>query len=191
MVHLQGVLHLKTKITDQLKEVENWVIEYFSQKGTLLHPIQEEMKKANGVQCGFCTPGIVMSIYNLFINNDFADKRKVEESLQGNLCRCTGYKPIIDAATSVIKKYKRVRDDLHASNYKMKKKLLKIIQTEPFPDSVPRNLKSLKSFLKINKNPTIIAGATDVGLWVNKDLQSPPNPVFLTHVNELKSVTDV
>ena len=77
-------------------------IENLAKKGEPLHPIQEEMKNANGVQCGFCTPGIVMSIYNLFLNNDFTDRKKVEESLQGNLCRCTGYGPIVNAAKKAV-----------------------------------------------------------------------------------------
>ncbi len=163
-------------------------IEHLSKIGEPLHPIQEEMKKAHGVQCGFCTPGIVMSIYNLFINNDFADRKRVEESLQGNLCRCTGYGPIIDAAKNVVEKYKRVKDDLYISKNKMKENLLQIKKMGSFPNSVPPNLKSLKSFIKSRKNVTIISGATDVGLWINKGLLTPPNPVFLTHVDELKTI---
>ncbi|RKU43313.1 hypothetical protein DL546_002359 [Coniochaeta pulveracea] len=62
------------------------------------HPAQERLAKGNGSQCGFCTPGIVMSLYALLRNNDAPTEHDVEEAFDGNLCRCTGYRPILDAA---------------------------------------------------------------------------------------------
>ena len=62
------------------------------------HPAQERIAKGNGSQCGFCTPGIVMSLYALLRNNDDPSELEVEEAFDGNLCRCTGYRPILDAA---------------------------------------------------------------------------------------------
>lgn len=62
------------------------------------HPAQERIAKSNGSQCGFCTPGIVMSLYALLRNNDSPSQHDVEEAFDGNLCRCTGYRPILDAA---------------------------------------------------------------------------------------------
>ena len=62
------------------------------------HPAQERIAKGNGSQCGFCTPGIVMSLYALLRNNDAPTEHDVEEAFDGNLCRCTGYRPILDAA---------------------------------------------------------------------------------------------
>ena len=64
------------------------------------HPAQERIAKSNGSQCGFCTPGIVMSLYALLRNNDHPNELEVEEAFDGNLCRCTGYRPILDAAQS-------------------------------------------------------------------------------------------
>lgn len=64
------------------------------------HPAQERIAKGNGSQCGFCTPGIVMSLYALLRNNDNPSEHQVEEAFDGNLCRCTGYRPILDAAQS-------------------------------------------------------------------------------------------
>lgn len=64
------------------------------------HPAQERIAKYNGSQCGFCTPGIVMSLYALLRNNDNPTEHDVEEAFDGNLCRCTGYRPILDAAQS-------------------------------------------------------------------------------------------
>lgn len=62
------------------------------------HPTQERIAKSNGSQCGFCTPGIVMSLYALLRNNDAPTDHDIEEAFDGNLCRCTGYRPILDAA---------------------------------------------------------------------------------------------
>ena len=62
------------------------------------HPAQERIAKGNGSQCGFCTPGIVMSLYALIRNDSSPSEHDVEEAFDGNLCRCTGYRPILDAA---------------------------------------------------------------------------------------------
>ncbi|XP_028998370.1 xanthine dehydrogenase/oxidase [Betta splendens] len=65
-----------------------------------LHPVQERMAKAHGSQCGFCTPGIVMSMYALLRNNPTPKMSDVQEAFQGNLCRCTGYRPILEGYRS-------------------------------------------------------------------------------------------
>ncbi|KAF2236656.1 xanthine dehydrogenase/oxidase [Viridothelium virens] len=62
------------------------------------HPAQERIAKSNGSQCGFCTPGIVMSLYALLRNHGTPSELEVEEAFDGNLCRCTGYRPLLDAA---------------------------------------------------------------------------------------------
>jgi xanthine dehydrogenase/oxidase len=64
------------------------------------HPAQERIAIGNGSQCGFCTPGIVMSLYALLRNDPNPSEHDVEEAFDGNLCRCTGYRPILDAAQS-------------------------------------------------------------------------------------------
>uniref|UniRef100_A0A8C4IIZ7 2Fe-2S ferredoxin-type domain-containing protein n=1 Tax=Dicentrarchus labrax TaxID=13489 RepID=A0A8C4IIZ7_DICLA len=63
---------------------------------TKLHPVQERIAKAHGSQCGFCTPGMVMSMYTLLRNKPQPTMEDIREALGGNLCRCTGYRPIID-----------------------------------------------------------------------------------------------
>lgn len=67
-----------------------------------LHPVQERIAKAHGSQCGFCTPGIVMSMYTLLRNNTQIKYTDIETALQGNLCRCTGYRPIIEGFKTFI-----------------------------------------------------------------------------------------
>ncbi|XP_003473062.1 xanthine dehydrogenase/oxidase [Cavia porcellus] len=62
---------------------------------TRLHPVQERIAKSHGSQCGFCTPGIVMSMYTLLRNQPTPTIEEIEDAFQGNLCRCTGYRPIL------------------------------------------------------------------------------------------------
>lgn len=72
-----------------------------------LHPVQERIAKAHGSQCGFCTPGIVMSMYTLLRNKQKVEYADMETALQGNLCRCTGYRPIIEGFKSFIEGWER------------------------------------------------------------------------------------
>nr|XP_021510777.1 aldehyde oxidase [Meriones unguiculatus] len=70
---------------------------------TRLHPIQERIAKCHGTQCGFCTPGMVMSMYALLRNHPEPTLDQLTDALSGNLCRCTGYRPIIDACKTFCK----------------------------------------------------------------------------------------
>ncbi|XP_037377774.1 aldehyde oxidase 4-like [Talpa occidentalis] len=65
---------------------------------TRIHPVQERLAKCHGTQCGFCSPGMVMSIYTLLRNHVEPTPEQIMEALGGNLCRCTGYRPIIESA---------------------------------------------------------------------------------------------
>lgn len=72
-----------------------------------LHPVQERIAKSHGSQCGFCTPGIVMSMYALLRNKNKIEYADIETALQGNLCRCTGYRPIIEGFKTFIEGWER------------------------------------------------------------------------------------
>ncbi|EGC38870.1 hypothetical protein DICPUDRAFT_96745 [Dictyostelium purpureum] len=65
-----------------------------------LHPVQERIAEGYGSQCGFCTPGIIMALYAYLRSNPNANQKEIEHNFDGNLCRCTGYRPILDAAKS-------------------------------------------------------------------------------------------
>lgn len=67
-----------------------------SPDGTL-HPIQKAFVDAGAIQCGFCTPGMVMSAYSLLLQNPRPDREAIRKAMKGNLCRCTGYQQIVDA----------------------------------------------------------------------------------------------
>jgi len=67
-------------------------------RGMTLHPIQKSISESGAVQCGFCTPGIIMELYGLLENNANASEQEIENALNKHLCRCTGYEPIRDGA---------------------------------------------------------------------------------------------
>ena len=70
-------------------------VEHLAGKDGTLHPVQQAMVDFHGSQCGFCTPGFVMSLYGLWMQSPDPSTGEIEKALQGNLCRCTGYEPII------------------------------------------------------------------------------------------------
>jgi carbon-monoxide dehydrogenase small subunit len=63
-----------------------------------LHPIQQAFWNRHGLQCGFCTPGMMMTLTALLAENPAADEAEIRDAISGNLCRCTGYETIVDAA---------------------------------------------------------------------------------------------
>lgn len=69
--------------------------------GQKLHPVQESFLKHDAVQCGFCTPGMVLSAVNLLDHNPKPTELEIKEAITGNLCRCTGYQQIVDAIKAV------------------------------------------------------------------------------------------
>ncbi|HEX4195059.1 MAG TPA: (2Fe-2S)-binding protein [Stellaceae bacterium] len=73
-------------------------------KGDQLHPMQEAFRENHGLQCGFCTPGMVMSSVDLLRVNPKPDERQIREWLEGNICRCTGYHNIVKAIAACAEK---------------------------------------------------------------------------------------
>ncbi|KAK4875695.1 hypothetical protein RN001_012117 [Aquatica leii] len=83
---------------------------------TKLHPVQERIAKAHGSQCGFCTPGIVMSMYSLLRNSPKPSMQDLETTFQGNLCRCTGYRPILDGFKTFTEEWETVQNQNFINN---------------------------------------------------------------------------
>jgi len=69
-----------------------------------MHPMQEAFKKLHGLQCGFCTPGMVMSAVDLLKNNKKPSDQEIRDWLEGNICRCTGYQNIVAAVKEAASK---------------------------------------------------------------------------------------
>jgi len=81
----------------QAEGAELMTVEGLAKPGGELHPIQEAFREKHGLQCGFCTPGFLMTTYELLHQHPDADEGEIKEWLSGNLCRCTGYQDILES----------------------------------------------------------------------------------------------
>ena len=154
-----------------------------------LHPVQQAMIDAYGSQCGFCTPGIVMSMFALYENHAVPNESEIRTALAGNLCRCTGYKPIIEAALLACGpgRVDRMPDDLSRTVA-----LLKSIPTDSIVLSTehqsyfrPATVQEALEFKRDHPNALVIHGATDVALRVTKRHELLPLILDLSGVGEL------
>ena len=164
-----------------------------------LHPVQQAMVDCHGSQCGFCTPGFVMSLFALYKNNPGPTRAEVDDALSGNLCRCTGYRPIIHAAGSMYdygqdlvderelaRRLEEIRPavslELSARSYSGAEETDKYF--------APASLFELADLLIRYPDATILAGATDVGLWVTKQQRELPVIIYIGRVSELDYVAE-
>ncbi len=168
-------------------------VEYLSGPEGKLHPVQQAMVDHHGSQCGFCTPGFVMSLYALWMENPAPSEGEIETALQGNLCRCTGYEPIIKAAKAATTLGSPADDALNVERAAMTAKLGKLRDGARVDVSsggsrciLPATVDDLADVLVDMPDATIVAGATDVGLWVTKFLRDISPVVFLSHLDELR-----
>ena len=104
VVHLNGnSIKSCTVLVADCSDGEITTIEGLSKNGKM-HPMQEAFKKHHGLQCGFCTPGMVMSAVDLLQKNKNPSEQEIRDWLEGNICRCTGYKGIVAAVKDVASK---------------------------------------------------------------------------------------
>ncbi|HJM78669.1 MAG TPA: (2Fe-2S)-binding protein [Candidatus Pelagibacter bacterium] len=104
VVHVDGKsIKSCTTFAADLEGTKITTIEGITQNGKL-HPMQEAFKKLHGLQCGFCTPGMVMSAIDLLKNNKKPTDAEIREWLEGNICRCTGYQNIVAAVKEAASK---------------------------------------------------------------------------------------
>ena len=168
------------------------LIEDLVSEKNLLHPVQEAMVKYHGSQCGFCTPGFIMSLFSMFKNYSRLKDEVIKDSIAGNLCRCTGYKPIIKAAKSLNNKNKI--DSFH-KNKKKTISLLKKIGNESIAiykkDKkyfAPRYVSELKKILKKNINSQLLSGGTDLSLIVTKGRKDINSTIYMNSIRELNYI---
>ena len=95
-----------TLLAVQADRADVLTIEGLAQGGKL-HPLQEAFWDCHGLQCGFCTPGMILSAYQLLSRNPRPTEHEIRHALDGNLCRCTGYQHIVDAVQQAAKKMKK------------------------------------------------------------------------------------
>jgi xanthine dehydrogenase small subunit len=183
-------------------------IESLKQPDGTLHPVQQAMVGCHGAQCGFCTPGVVMSLAGLMQTVASPSRQQVNDSLQGNLCRCTGYRPIVDAAMQAAESAKarpgslKIDDaaDLDAlreirraatPTYSLEGELLvqPVVRTRKGHVFLsPSTVAEVAQALHDHPDATLLAGSTEVGLKVNKQHWRPEAIVYLGGVAELRDV---
>jgi xanthine dehydrogenase small subunit len=156
-----------------------------------LHPVQRAMVECHGSQCGFCTPGFVMSLYALYRTEREPDERQVRQALSGNLCRCTGYRPILAAARRMYE-YPSASDSesalikqLRAISVTSEKRL----SWQGSSYVAPYTIAELARACTERPEAVILAGGTDVGLWVTKKYMDLPALIYVGNVAELKTIT--
>jgi xanthine dehydrogenase small subunit len=151
-------------------------------EGGKLHPVQQAMVDLHASQCGFCTPGFVMSLFALGHAKEKVTREDVITAIAGNLCRCTGYRPIIDAG---LKACNGLKDKFAADEAKAVAALGSTRQGELFVGddrtffAAPASANALAALAAQFPQARIVSGATDVGLWVTKQLK-PQNQIIFT-----------
>ena len=175
-----------------------------------LHPTQQAMVDCHGSQCGFCTPGFVMSLFALFKAEASPSHARTCEAIAGNLCRCTGYRPILDAAQVM---YQKAPDAALACATDMEQWLFSPATTDapPLPGEselaaklaalahadalhltsaagtfiAPRTVEDFAAEVIANPDAWILGGGTDIGLWVTKGLQTTGTIIYTGEVAAL------
>lgn len=161
-----------------------------------LHPVQQAMVDFHGSQCGFCTPGFVMSLYGLWMKHANPSDSAIEKALQGNLCRCTGYEAIMRAARAISDYGSMANDPLGMERALVVEKLNAMrdgarveLAAEGRRLIIPASLDDFAEILEAEPKTTIIAGSTDVGLWVTKMMRDISPVVFIGNIEEMRHIS--
>jgi xanthine dehydrogenase small subunit len=171
-------------------------VEHLKSADGRLHPAQQAMVDHHGSQCGFCTPGFVMSLFALYVGESRPTRARVNDVLSGNLCRCTGYRPIIDAAQAM---YDYAWDEPVLARAAQTAKRLNEMRNDPEPLALehqgrhyfaPTSADQLDALLAAHPRATLLAGGTDVGLWVTKQHRDLGDVIYLGNVAELHGIDD-
>ncbi len=151
--------------------------------GGALMPVQQAMAEGDGTQCGFCTPGFIGALYALQQSGEKIDDATIHDALAGNLCRCTGYRPIVDAAHAAC---------ASAVPYAP----AKVPAAEPMHEAAgqrfhaPATLAELLDLRAAHPNAMLLAGGTDLGLLVSKSRQRPEIVIHTARVAELRRIEE-
>jgi xanthine dehydrogenase molybdopterin binding subunit/xanthine dehydrogenase small subunit len=153
------------------------------------HPVQQAMIENFGSQCGYCTPGFIMSLFEGYYREDLKTAAQLDEQLCGNLCRCTGYRPIRDAAVDALaqrngadefdEQLRRATAKLGAARY--------TFDGERFLR--PTSLARLFAMIAQHPDAQLIAGATELGLEITKKFRRFPVLISLEAITELTAIT--
>ncbi|MGQ0708649.1 MAG: xanthine dehydrogenase small subunit [Rhodoferax sp.] len=169
-----------------------WTVEDLADKDGRLHPAQQALADCHGSQCGFCTPGFANSLFALYQSHTAQGqpiaRADAVRALSGNLCRCTGYRPILDAAQAM-----QTLPPVRLNEADVLSFLQQIPQQTrgPGADLAYETPKRLEAFLQAraaHPQAQLVAGCTDVGLWVTKGHQRFERVLDITQVAELQQV---
>ncbi|MDN2565159.1 xanthine dehydrogenase small subunit [Aquibium sp. A9E412] len=170
-------------------------VEHLRRPDGTLHPVQQAMVDMHGSQCGFCTPGFVMALYALWMREPAPSEAAVEKALQGNLCRCTGYEPIVRAARAISRYGAAGSDPLVAEREAVAAALAGMrdgarveIGAGGERLAVPADVDDLAALLAAEPEATVVAGSTDVGLWVTKFMRPIAPVVFIGGLDGLRGL---
>ena len=172
-------------------------IEHLRGENGNLHPVQQAMVDFHGSQCGFCTPGFVMSLYGLWMVSPEPSDAAIEKALQGNLCRCTGYEAIMRAARAISDYGKAAKDPLLAERKAITARLGALrdgtrVEVGEGKNRfvIPADVDDLADVLEAEPTATVVAGSTDVGLWVTKQMRDIAPAVFIANIDGLHSMSE-
>ena len=175
----------------QLDQRAVFTVEGLAAADGALHPVQQAMVDTDATQCGFCTPGFVMAMFAFHHGGEAADSAIMHEALAGNLCRCTGYRSIVEACRRIAQ---GPADRFVADAPALAEKLSKVppctdyrYGTQAF--LMPRSLAALFAAMEQQPNAILLGGGTDLGLRVSKDREALPAVIALEAVEELRHVT--
>ena len=165
-------------------------------KGDALHSVQQAIVEQHASQCGFCTPGFAMSMFALQKNKGQPEREDIIDALGGNLCRCTGYLPLVDAALSMSL---GGTDDQFSSLEESTIASLEAINRST--DSVtlggngkqyfsPKNADELARLLLKFPHARILAGGTDLGLEITQELRDLEVLIYVGQVKELLTICE-
>ncbi len=167
------------------------------QEGETLHPVQQAMVETHASQCGFCTPGFVMSLFAYFHEQRDADDESLKDALAGNLCRCTGYRPILAAGRRM---FELAREDrFTAMENAILTQLAGLQRSRMLRHSTPQgDFLAPRSIAELTEalaslpagEAWLLAGGTDIGLWVTKQQRQPRSIVYIGRVAELQEIRD-
>ncbi len=146
------------------------------------HAVQVAMAEADATQCGFCTPGFVMSAYAFAVGGEAADLEAIHQALAGNLCRCTGYRPIVEAMARVA--------GSPAAPAAASGVPARTASASFGSFHAPRSLADLLVLRSRYPEALLLAGATDLGLLASRARKPPAAVIHLAHVPELTSIEE-
>lgn len=161
--------------------------------GGKLHPVQQAMVELHASQCGFCTPGFVMSLFALGHSKTEVSRADVVTAVAGNLCRCTGYRPIIDAG---VKACNALRDHFADDAENAVAALNAIGDADLFSGNeqvffaAPASASSLAMLVAHHPQARVVSGATDVGLWVTKQFRSQNQIIYTGRAKDFNTVAE-